>query len=297
MKIVILGTNGFLSNAIGKYFSAQGYELRTYGLEPPKEYRVFSHTRLDFSREKPNYIEIIDSDIIIYTVGAGIQSNLQEGDEVIYNLNVNCPVSICNSLRKFGYKGYYLTFGSYFEMGKTELRDPFSEEDILYSKSEALNDYTVSKRMFSRFISCYKTTFNYWHFFLPTIYGFGENPNRLIPYTVNALKNRESLHFTEGNQIREYVHVSEIPPIIEKAYIENLPSGLYNVPGKEKLSVRKIVKLIHQYNNMDVPDDCFGKTNRADSGMNYLALNGSKLESFIGKIDYKISIIEALATY
>lgn len=297
MKITILGTNGFLSNAVGSYFSKQGYELRTYGLNSPKEYSAYSFTRIDFSREELNYIEIVDSDIIIYTVGAGIQSNLQEGDDVIYNLNVNCPVRICNFLRKFGYKGYFLTFGSYFEMGKTDLANPFTEEEILYSNSEAINDYTVSKRMLSRFISCYKSTFKCWHFFLPTIYGIGENPKRLIPYTINSIRNGDSLHFTEGNQIREYVHVSEIPPIIEQAYLKNLPSGLYNVPGKDLLSVREIVNIIHHYYNKDLPNSCFGKTSRADSGMNYLALNGSKLESFIGRIEYKISITEALSTY
>ena len=297
MKITILGTNGFLSDAIGYYFGLRDNIICTYGITPPQSYSIYSHARLDFSREELNYIEVCDSDIIIYTVGAGIQSNLQEGNELIYNLNVNCPVSICNSLRKYGYKGVFLTFGSYFERGKTDKTIPFTEDDILFSRSEALNDYTVSKRMLSRFVSCYQTTFTHWHFYLPTIYGYGENPNRLIPYTINSIRNGESLHFTEGNQVRQYVHVSEIPPIIEKAYISHLPSGLYNIPGTDIMTVKQIVKVIHDYLKKEVPEDCFGKTNRADYGMNYLVLDGRKIESIIGSINYKIRLIDALRTY
>lgn len=297
MKVTLLGTNGFLSSAIGRYFSKKGYNLYTYGISAPKDHQYYTFRRLDFTKEELNYIEVVDSDIIIYCIGAGIQSNLQEGNELIYNLNVSCPVKICNSLRKFGYKGIFLSFGSYFEMGKTELRRPFTEDDLLFSTSEALNDYTVSKRMLSRFVSCYQTTFTHWHFYLPTIYGKGENPQRLIPYTINALQNNDELHFTEGSQIREYIHVDEVPRIIEKSISNHLPNGLYNIQGNQVLTVREIISIIHKHYKKEVKDTCFGKTQRADKGMSYLTLDGSKIKTFIGDIEYVHTIENTIETY
>ena len=68
----------------------------------------------------------MSSDIIIYAIGAGIQSDLKEGFNLIYNLNVTVPVSICNKLKELDYKGTFVTFGSFFEIGETKETKPFT---------------------------------------------------------------------------------------------------------------------------------------------------------------------------
>ena len=124
---------------------------------------------------------LMDSDLIIYAIGAGIQANLKEGLNLIYNLNVTAPVTICNKLKELNYQGRFVTFGSVFEMGETKEERFFTEEDVLTSTCPAPNDYTVSKRMLSAFVSSYKHEFTHWHFYIPTIYGVGENPKRFDP--------------------------------------------------------------------------------------------------------------------
>ncbi len=77
MNISIIGTNGFLANAIADYFWARGVNLNMYGLEEPLHpYTTF--TAINLMKEKPDYAILCKSDIIIYAVGAGIQSNLKE---------------------------------------------------------------------------------------------------------------------------------------------------------------------------------------------------------------------------
>lgn len=281
MKYVILGSNGFLSNAIAAFCNAKGYEVDIYGLDEPQGVEYGKFVKINLMNEQIDIDAIAKAHIIIYAVGAGIQSNLQEGNDLIYTLNVSVPVNICNALRKTAFKGVFVTFGSFFEMGATSLRRPFTEEEILFSTSDAPNDYTVSKRMLSRFVSSYKPEFRHWHFYLPTIYGKGENPKRLIPYTVSAIQNGEELHFTSGEQVRQYVHVSEIPRIIDVAMSSSMPTGIYNVPGKETLSVRQLVELIHSHYGKQIPQGCFGTANRADTGMKYLALDSTKLQGII----------------
>lgn len=282
MKISILGTNGFLSTAIAQYANEAGWNLDMYGLDEPRSHKYDNFYKVNLMDTALDCSGLLASEIIIYAIGAGIQSNLKEGNDLIYNLNVTVPVRICNALKAAGYQGKFITFGSVFEMGETTEERFFMEEDIQTSLAVAPNDYTVSKRMLTRFISSYKHEFTHWHFIIPTIYGESENPKRLIPYTINAIKNGEELHFTAGDQTRQYIHVSEVPRMIDMAYKKNIPSGIYNIQGKETITVKEIVTLIHKVLGKQVAEGCFGSAQRADVGMKYLALDGRKLKSLTG---------------
>lgn len=282
MKISILGTNGFLSTAIARYANVAGWSLDMYGLSEPVGHNYNNFYKVNLMDAELDCSSLLDSDMIIYAIGAGIQANLKEGFNLIYNLNVTAPVTICNKLKELEYKGIFVTFGSVFEMGETKEERFFTEEDVLTSLCHAPNDYTVSKRMLSKFVASYKHDFKHWHFYIPTIYGAGENPKRLIPYVINAIRNSDELHFTAGDQTRQYVHVSEIPRMLALAFEKNLPSGLYNIEGKETITVKEIVTMIHQAMGKEVPDGCFGSVQRADVGMKYLALDGKKLRELIG---------------
>lgn len=282
MKISILGTNGFLSTAIAKYANEAGWNLDMYGLDEPRSHKYDNFYKVNLMDTALDCSGLLASEIIIYAIGAGIQSNLKEGNDLIYNLNVTVPVRICNALKAAGYRGKFITFGSVFEMGETTEERFFTEEDIQTSLAVAPNDYTVSKRMLTRFISSYKHEFTHWHFIIPTIYGESENPKRLIPYTINAIKKGEELHFTAGDQTRQYIHVSEVPRMIDMAYKKNIPSGIYNIQGKETITVKEIVTLIHKVLGKQVAEGCLGSAQRADVGMKYLALDGRKLKSLTG---------------
>lgn len=281
-KVSIIGSNGFLSTSIGRYSNQEGWVLDMYGLDKPTCHQYDNFYQVDLMTEDLNCEKLLDSDIIIYAAGAGIQSNLRDDRGLIYRLNIMIPVALCNSLKQLGYKGIFITFGSYFEIGEVDSHKAYTEEDMVEASSTAPNDYIISKRMLSCFVSSYKHDFVHWHFYLPTIYGERENPVRLIPYTINAIKNNQPLHFTSGDQIRQYIYVDEVPEMIAMAYKKKLKSGIYNVEGTQTLSVRDIVDMIHSVMGAKLPEGCFGSANRDDVGMKYLALDGTKLKEAIG---------------
>ena len=105
MKISILGTNGFLSKAIAKYANNAGWTLDLYGLDEPVGHTFNNFYKVNLMDVELDYTGLLDSDMIIYAIGAGIQANLMEGLNLIYNLNVTVPVSICNKLKEFNYQG------------------------------------------------------------------------------------------------------------------------------------------------------------------------------------------------
>ena len=296
MKISILGCNGFLSMTIAKYANKEGWILDMYGLDEPQGHKYDRFVPCNLMDAELDCSPLLDSDIIVYAIGAGIQSNLKEGFNLIYNLNVTAPVTICNKLKELDYKGVFVTFGSVFEMGETKEERFFTEVDVATSTAPAPSDYVVSKRMLTRFVTSYQHDFTHWHFIIPTIYGPGENPKRLIPYTINAIKNGEELHFTAGDQTRQYIHVSEVPRLLKLSFDKKLPSGIYNIEGKETMTVREIVELIHRVCGKKVPEGCFGSAQRSDAGMKYLALDGQKLQNMIS-FEPRVCISEIIDTY
>ena len=120
MKISIMGTNGFLSTAIAKYANREHWILDMYGLDIPVRHGYDNFYKVNLMDTEMDCSGLMDSDIIIYAIGAGIQANLQEDFNLIYNLNVTAPVTICNKLKELDYKGIFVTFGSVFEMGETK---------------------------------------------------------------------------------------------------------------------------------------------------------------------------------
>lgn len=282
MKISIIGSNGFLSTAIGEYCNLQGWELDIYGLDRPVRHSFDRFHRVDLMKEELEVSTMLESDLIVYAAGAGIQSNLRDDSAMIFRLNLSIPVGICNELKRLDYRGTLVTFGSYFEIGETHIRKAFTEEDILSAFSRAPNDYVISKRMLSCFVSSYRHSFTHWHFYLPTIYGEKENPVRLIPYTILSIRSKTPIQFTAGDQTRQYIYVNDIPKLLECSFEQGLPSGVYNVAGKDIMTVREIVELIHRVMGERVPEGCFGAAERDDVGMKFLVLNGDKLESMTG---------------
>lgn len=282
MRVSIIGSNGFLSTAIAKFCNDKGWNLNVFGLSEPDQHQYDHFYRINLMQEELDVNTLLDSSIIIYAAGAGIQSNLRDDSSLIFRLNVIAPVAVCNNLKNRGYKGILVTFGSYFEIGEVDTEKAFSEEDILSAISPAPNDYIISKRMLSCFVASYKHDFTHWHFYLPTIYGERENPVRLIPYTINSIKANIPFHFTSGTQTRQYIYVEDIPKMLELSFEKGLPSGIYNVAGRDIMTVREIVERIHCVLGKDVPDNCFGSAQRDDVGMRYLVLNGEKLERNTG---------------
>lgn len=296
MKYSILGTNGFLSTSIAKYCNLKGYDLDMYGLHEPVDHIFNNFYPVNLMDASFEINKLIESDVIVYAIGAGIQNNLNESVDLIYSLNLTAPIILCNQLRVLGYKGIFITFGSVFEMGETSLRHPFTEEELLIANSKAPNDYVVSKRLLSRFVESYHHEYVHWHFFIPTIYGERENPMRLIPYTINAIREGKKLKFTSGEQVRQYIHVSEIPRILDACVLKKIPSGFYNLEGNEILTVRDIVTCIHDALGCKMQDGCFGVADRKDVGMKYLALDGSKLKSLIS-IELSKTIYDTCGKY
>lgn len=296
MNISIIGSNGFLAGSIGKYCNNMNYEVHSWGFSEEKNYQYSTFHNVDLLNNEIDVEKLSQSQIIIYAAGAGIQSNLNENFKAIYMMNTFVPIRIIKALNELDFKGYIVTFGSYFELGENQRDSFFTEEEIITSVNPVPNDYCVSKRLLTRFISSTKTNSKNYHFILPTIYGENENPKRLVPYIMSAVKNHQDLEFTAGSQTRQYLYVDDVPPVIFNAIAENIDSGVYNIAGDDNFEIRELVAVVLNHLNYPESNAHFGQTDKPDTGMKILKLDDKLLKSKIG-LNSKTKFIEVISKY
>jgi hypothetical protein len=98
LKVALIGTNGFLSSYIGKYFNAQGHELLCFGLDKPSNHKYYKFHKIDLLSNNIPIEKILQSNLIIYAAGAGVQSNRKDKASIIYDVNTFIPINIIRQL-------------------------------------------------------------------------------------------------------------------------------------------------------------------------------------------------------
>ncbi|KQS93208.1 NAD(P)-dependent oxidoreductase [Chryseobacterium sp. Leaf394] len=286
MNISIIGTNGLLATQVGKFCKANNHTVKAFGRSEPKDYEFHTFHKVDLLEKDFSYDDILDSDIIFYTAGAGIQSNQKDASSDIYKINTFHPINLSKELDLKSFTGTLVTFGSCFEIGNNNESNLFTEEQVVTSMLAVPNDYCVSKRLLTRYVSCQKaSTFRHLHLILPTIYGEHESAHRLIPYTIKSLKNKDLMNFTSGVQIRQYLYVGDIPAIVFDL-VKLRENGIINIPGIDTFSVRQVVELIYKFYGLNVTEDLFGKAERSDITMLKLQLSGKKINNILPDANY-----------
>lgn len=294
MKISIIGANGMLSVALTKYFYAQeGVSVDVYGLEAPKDYECDRFYQVNLLKEKLDYEKLVSSDIIVYASGAGVQAALQTDSSLMYALNVNVPIEMTLQLKKHDFKGIYLSFGSYMEIGlNDEDGKAFTEDEVICSTLPVTNDYGLSKRLYGRYMKDFSADFTFYHFILPNM--FSENDlkpgTRLVPYTLqylqdyNAGKNPSAPSFSAGLQTRQFVTLEEMIQTVDKAICKRISAGVYCIGGGEFLSIRNLIERLFAIYDVPCKDEFFGQEVRRDGDIKSLRIDGSKLMNELGEL-------------
>lgn len=297
MKIAIIGANGMLSVALTKFFYGRpDTTVMVYGLDEPLGYKCDDFVQVNLVTQTLNYEDVATADVVIYASGAGVQAALNTPSLLMYQLNVSAPIAITLGLKRAGFKGTFVSFGSYMEIGvNDEEGKAFNEDEVVCSKLPVSNDYALSKRLYGRYMRDFKAEFTTYHFVLPNMFSEDDfKPGtRLVPYTLQYLqdycagKNPEAPSFSSGTQMRQFITLEEMIRTVSIAIEKNIPSGIYNVGGGEYLSIRQLIERLFSIYNVPCKDEYFGKENRRDGDIKSLSLNADKLKQEIGILPSK----------
>jgi nucleoside-diphosphate-sugar epimerase len=285
-----------LSTSLTQAFYQDGHQVDVFGRREPQSYPCSTFTRVDLCEEVLDIEALLSADLIVYAAGAGVQAALNTNPLLMYQLNVNVPIGLTIRLKQEGYKGCYISFGSYMEIGlNDEDGKCFNEDEVICSILPVTNDYALSKRIYSRYMRELKAEYTYWHFILPNMFSYNDMKpgTRLIPYVLQYLRDYvQQLHpkapsFSAGTQMRQYILQEEMPEVIRKAMERRIPSGIYNIGGGEYMSVRETIERLFEAYQVPCLDSYFGKEVRRDGDIRSLRIDGDKLYQAIGYLPNK----------
>ena len=281
-----------LSAALTKYyFNKENVSVDVYGLDVPKGYECDNFHQVNLLKDKLNYNRLVMSDVIIYASGAGVQAALQTDSSLMYALNVNAPIEVTLQLKKHNYKGIYVSFGSYMEIGLNgEDGKSFNEDEVICSTLPVTNDYGLSKRLYGRYMKDFSAEYTFYHFILPNMFSEDDlKPGtRLIPYTLQYLqdykagKHPQYPSFSAGVQTRQFITLEEMILVVDKAICKHITSGVYNVGGGEFLSIRNLIERLFAIYDVPCKDQFFGREVRRDGDIKSLRIKGCKLMNELG---------------
>lgn len=299
MKIAIIGGNSFLGKQLflrlSKSNNQTSFHIFGSSIETTwMENNSITFHQYVFPNSTLDYKLLSTFDAIYFCSATGVQSNMVVTEEMIYGLNTFEPIKVVIELEKNNFKGRFITFGSYFEIGSNTIEKNFSETEVVFAQGNVPNHYCNSKRMLSRYFSGNLHKINWFHFILPTIYGPTENPMRLIPYLINAILNNEPIKVTSGTQLRQYIHIEDVIDLITKILHENIQGSIYNVAPNNSLSIKELIDTI--FETMKYNAENVSIISRVDENMKYLSLDTSKTKEAFNW-QPKIDLIEGIKTY
>lgn len=291
MKIAIIGSNGMLSVALTKAFMADGHTVIVYGLDAPVDYECSTYYSCNLLKNELDFDSLTQADMIVYASGAGVQAAISTPSSLMYTLNVSVPISITIKLKELDYKGIFVSFGSYMEIGlNDEDGRAFTEDEVICSSLPVTNDYALSKRLYGRYMKDFISDYTHWHFILPNMFSYNDKKpgTRLIPYVLKYCTEYkqgmepETPRFSAGTQTRQYILLEDINNVISKAVKAKMVSGVYNIGGGEFDSIRCFIEKIFAAFDIPCKDEYFGKSVRRDGDIKSLCIDGEKLQQAIG---------------
>ena len=256
-KVIVTGASSFVGCHLTQGLSRiKEFDVIPVGSKNPEDYKDYHIQRIEFSSKKKKwtvldlrdevsakqFIQKFRPDIWIHHAGhalnyASPKYNVKEG----FNTNVAPIKHIFKNLSENGCQGVIVT-GSSLEYSNTDkicLESDSCIPETLYGQSKLLETLTALE-MSDRFGLPTRIA----RLFIP--FGPMDNPNKLIHYVIDRLKNGNSVDLSPCKQKRDFIYIDDVV----KAYsllIKDLNRGgaeIFNICSGQAISLENVVNLI-----------------------------------------------------
>jgi CDP-paratose synthetase len=237
MKILIIGSSGFLGKALFLFYQNKKEDLLTFSYRPENHKVSISNIE---SLIKKNQFDLI--------INAG--ASQKDGDdievlnELVYS-NILFPSSLASFIKRHSPTTCLICFGTSWQIGETGNVEPF-------------NAYASSKSAIEPFLN---------HFALDglkiatlrlyDIYGPDDKRRKIINLIADALINRSSLEMTGGEQAINFVHIDDVLNAVEITYrdLAKRKEGCHLVYSLKSTDTVTILQLLELMKNILKLDD------------------------------------------
>jgi len=286
-KIIITGGLGFIFSHVTEYFLDAGYDVYVIdnlsaGSHPElipefkKKPGRFTFIELDasFQRVIP-VITTIDPDYIVHAAAVSdVDFSIQHPAKTVTGNN-NATLNVFEASRQLKNLKKLLYVSTDEVYGECD--HPKREDEIIFPK----NPYSLSKAFGSLLRLAYDNTYRELRdktveTRFCNVFGARQDDRKIIPAIKRALNGGKPLSLHNGGAgFRQYIHVSEIPPLID--LLLERGSRTYNITSGEGYTVRQLVDMAEEITGKTVP---FTVGNRSGMDVKYEMSSKRLTESF-----------------
>ena len=239
MKVAVTGASGFIGRHVLVELESRSV-VATVVLRPSSTASPWlpkhTVTRMDLQNPQPNAFELMGApDVLIHLAWGGLPNyrSLQH-----FERELPAQYRFLKGLIESGLKKLVVT-GTCFEYGMQS--GPLRED----METRPANPYGFAKDTLRRQLEYLKSVQSFaltWArlFYL---YGEGQAVNSLLPQLERAVERGDKvLNMSEGEQLRDYLPVTEVAKCLVSLAMGNRDNGIVNVCAGKPISVRKLVE-------------------------------------------------------
>lgn len=262
MKIVITGGLGFIFSHVTEYFLKKGYDVYVLdnlsaGSHPELNPEFKALGKYTFFNEDVSFatcvplIASIDPDYIVHAAAiSDVDYSIKQPHKTITannnaTLNVFDAARRCKNLKKLLYVSTDEVYG--------ECDHPKEEHEIIFPK----NPYALSKAFGSILRLAYDNTYpelrdKTCETRFCNVFGPRQDDRKILPAIKRAMFGGRPLELHNGGEgYRQFIHVSEIPPLIDLLLEKG--TRTYNITAGEGHTVNELIRMAEAYINKKVP--------------------------------------------
>jgi nucleoside-diphosphate-sugar epimerase len=224
--VLVTGYRGFIGNHVYETLFHRGYDLEPYDIEDGLDVTVYDDVEMAVTAFKCQWI--------VHLAGQVFLTPSLENPQHDAETNIIGTLNVLEAARKNKCGVIFSSSGAVYGNN--------------YQFPDPISPYGLSKLTAERYCQLYHYLYNVHTvvFRFSSIYGIGRKKTSVNLILDKILKDEVITVTGDGNQTRDFTHVSDVVEAIVLAVNGNFPSGVYDIGTGTATSINELVAMVER---------------------------------------------------
>ena len=245
MKILVVGSEGFIGSNLCRYFVEKGLQVYGADVVEPLAYAKYQHIKVSrLSAEWDDIFQLTNFNLCINAAGSGNVPYSISHPLIDFEANAGDVIQILDAIRKYNPLCNYLHISSAAVYGNP-IVFPIKETDIL----QPVSPYGFHKLMSELICKEYTELFNLRTAVIRPFSVYGEGLRKQLFWDIcqkidNSVEGKITL-FGTGDESRDFIYIDDFVELIYLITSKcEFNGNIYNAASGQETTIKQIAKLV-----------------------------------------------------